>query len=217
MIALLLASWSQDFGRIQTLELEAGQRADVATLADLDGDGVREVLLALHEPGKKFARRLETWRAGQGGKEGGEPARSESLALTPDVVAFAHADVREGGGEELLLFNAGGSNTVRGYPEDSLSAINIADFALGGTDLLVLNTEVRFPITKRFGAAAFLDAGNTFASIRDLTLGSLALGVGAGVRVRTPLAPLRLDVAHPFSNEYGRRGLRVHFSIGQMF
>ena len=93
MIELLLASQSQDFVRIQTLELEAGQRADVATLADLDGDGVREVLLALHEPGKKFARRLETWRASQGG----ELTRSESLALTPDVVAFAHADVRAGG------------------------------------------------------------------------------------------------------------------------
>ena len=117
MIALLLASWTQDFGRIQTLELEAGQRADVVTLADLDGDGAREVLLALHEPGKKFARRLETWRAGEEGKEGGELARSESLALTPDVVAFAHADVREGGGEELLLFNAGGVFEWRSGPE----------------------------------------------------------------------------------------------------
>ena len=116
-----------------------------------------------------------------------------------------------------LFFNAGGTNTVRGYAEDSLSAINAAGFALGGTDLLVLNGELRFPITKRFSGAAFVDAGNTFASISDITLGRLALGAGLGVRFRTPLAPLRLDFAHPFSNEFGKHGIRVHFSIGQMF
>jgi outer membrane translocation and assembly module TamA len=116
-----------------------------------------------------------------------------------------------------LFFNAGGTNSVRGYPEDSLSAINIAGFALGGTDLLVLNSELRFPITKRVGAAAFFDAGNTFGAFSKITLDGLALGAGLGVRIRTPLAPLRLDVAYPFSNEYGREGVRVHFSIGQMF
>jgi outer membrane protein assembly factor BamA len=116
-----------------------------------------------------------------------------------------------------VLFNAGGTNSVRGYPEDSLSAINVAGFALGGTDLLVLNGELRFPITKRLGGAAFIDAGNTFASVRDLQLGGLALGAGVGIRIRTPLAPLRLDVAYPFSAAYGHHRVRVHFSIGQMF
>jgi outer membrane translocation and assembly module TamA len=45
----------------------------------------------------------------------------------------------------------------------------------------------------------------------------MALGAGIGLRVRTPLAPLRLDVAYPFSDAYSRGGMRVHFSIGQMF
>jgi outer membrane protein insertion porin family len=116
-----------------------------------------------------------------------------------------------------LLFNAGGTNSVRGYAEDSLSAINIAGFALGGIDLLVLNGELRFAITKRLGAAAFVDAGNTFAAVADIALGRLAVGAGLGLRLRTPLAPLRLDVAYPISNEYGVNGVRVHFSIGQMF
>jgi len=111
MSALLLAF--QDLARIQTLELEAGRHADVATLADLDGDGTREVLLAVHEPGKDFARYLETWRFGADGRL----ARAESLALTRDVVAFAHADVLAGGGEELLLFNAGGAFVWRAGPE----------------------------------------------------------------------------------------------------
>jgi outer membrane translocation and assembly module TamA len=37
------------------------------------------------------------------------------------------------------------------------------------------------------------------------------------VRIRTPLAPFRLDVAYPFNVVDGRHGVRVHFSIGQMF
>ncbi len=116
-----------------------------------------------------------------------------------------------------LFFKAGGTSTVRGYPEDSLSAINIAGFALGGTNLLILNSELRFPISRLFEGAVFVDAGNTFASIADLRLGDLALGAGLGLRVRTPLAPLRLDVAYPFSDAYGQHGVRFHFSIGQMF
>jgi len=116
-----------------------------------------------------------------------------------------------------VLFEAGGTNSVRGYPEESLSAFNVAGFALGGTELLVLNGEVRFPIRKAFSGAAFVDAGNTFASTADIALGRLAVGAGLGLRVRTPLAPLRLDFAYPFSSQYGQSGLRIHFSIGQMF
>jgi outer membrane protein insertion porin family len=116
-----------------------------------------------------------------------------------------------------LLFEAGGTNSVRGYPEESLSAFNVAGFALGGTDMLILNSELRFPITKRFTGAAFVDAGNTFASAADIALGRLAIGGGIGLRLRTPLAPMRLDFAFPFSSEFGHSGLRIHFSIGQMF
>ena len=51
----------------------------------------------------------------------------------------------------------------------------------------------------------------------EIALDRLAFGAGVGVRIRTPLAPLRLDVAYPLSSGYERQGVRVHFSIGQMF
>jgi hypothetical protein len=111
MIALL--ALGTELARIQALELEAGRRADVATLADLDGDGAREVLLAVHEHEQDFARHLETWRFGAEGRL----TRAESLPLTRDVVAFAHADVLAGAGEELLFFNAGGAFAWRPGPE----------------------------------------------------------------------------------------------------
>ena len=116
-----------------------------------------------------------------------------------------------------LLFEAGGTNTVRGYPEESLSAFNVAGFELGGTDLLVLNGELRFPIIKRFGGAAFVDAGNTFASPPTSPSAGWRSAPAWACALRTPLAPLRLDFAYPFSSEFGHSGLRIHFSIGQMF
>jgi translocation and assembly module TamA len=56
----------------------------------------------------------------------------------------------------------------------------------------------------------FVDAGNAADKPTDL---EPALGYGVGLRVRTPIGPLRLDVA------YGARahGVRVHFSVGLAF
>jgi hypothetical protein len=112
MIALPLPPRTQDFARVHTLQLEAGW-PETATLADLDGDGAPEILLAVRDGGRSSGRRLETWRPGAGGAW----TRAETIALTPDVVAFAHADVRAGGGEELVLFNAGGAFTWRAGPQ----------------------------------------------------------------------------------------------------
>ena len=48
-------------------------------------------------------------------------------------------------------------------------------------------------------------------------LDALAVGVGFGLRIKTPLAPLRLDLGFPIPRRPGDPLLRWHFSIGQMF
>ncbi len=63
----------------------------------------------------------------------------------------------------------------------------------------------------------FVDAGNTFLSWNDISASKMAVGGGLGIRIRTPLAPLRFDFAYPLTTGFGYRGLRIHFSIGQMF
>jgi len=97
---------------LDSVALEPGRAVDAVALADLDGDGSVELLLALHGP-ERFARHLETWGHGAGGAL----ERRASLALTRDVVAFAHGDVLPGGGEELVLLNAGGAFALRPGPE----------------------------------------------------------------------------------------------------
>jgi translocation and assembly module TamA len=62
----------------------------------------------------------------------------------------------------------------------------------------------------------FADAGNTFAG-RGASLEDLAVGLGFGLRIRTPIAPIRIDLGFPVPRRPGDPRYRWHFSIGQMF
>jgi outer membrane protein insertion porin family len=114
-----------------------------------------------------------------------------------------------------LFFNAGGTESVRGYSQDALSAYTFIDAPLGGTQLLVGNAELRAPLFWRLGGVLFADAGNTFADAQPIRLNALGVGLGFGLRINTPLAPIRIDLGFPRS--FGETGIRWHFSIGQMF
>ncbi|MGE5198740.1 MAG: BamA/TamA family outer membrane protein, partial [Rhodospirillaceae bacterium] len=116
------------------------------------------------------------------------------------------------------FFDAGGSQTVRGYAEESLSAVEVLGVPVGGTKLLLLNQEVRFPLFSRwFQGAVFIDAGNTFGPKQPLKLDQLAVGAGFGIRIMTPFAPIRIDVGYPLDRRPEDRPYRVYFSIGQIF
>ena len=114
-----------------------------------------------------------------------------------------------------LFFNAGGTESVRGYSEDALSAYSFVDAPLGGTKLLVGNAELRTPLFWRLSGVLFADAGNTFTHAQPIRLNELGVGLGFGLRIKTPLAPIRIDLGFPRS--FGETGVRWHFSIGQMF
>jgi outer membrane protein insertion porin family len=104
---------------------------------------------------------------------------------------------------------------VRGYSQDQLTAYEFLGAPLGGTKLLVVNGELRAPLFWRIGGVLFADAGNTFAEPQSIRFRDLGVGVGVGLRVNTPLAPIRIDVGFPRS--FGESRVRWHFSIGQMF
>ena len=82
-----------------------------------------------------------------------------------------------------------------------------------GRVLLTGSAEIARPISKRrpeFWWAAFVDAGdaaNRWSEVHP------ALGYGTGLRWRSPVGPLRLDLA------YGQRvrRVRVHLSVGIAF
>ncbi len=108
-----------------------------------------------------------------------------------------------------LLFRTGGDTTVRGYAFESLG-VQQGNAVVGGRYYAVGSVEAIRWIGELWGLAAFVDAGNATDSVSDF---HLAVGYGAGVRVRTPLGPFRLDVA------YGQdvHEVRLHFSVGLSF
>jgi outer membrane translocation and assembly module TamA len=117
----------------------------------------------------------------------------------------------------LLFFHTGGGNSVRGYDDDALTPGYVLGLPAGGKVLLVLNQELRLPVWRRVGAVFFLDAGNTFADLSALQVRALKIGTGAGLRLDTSVAVLRLDFGFPVAPEPGQKRLRWYVSIGQAF
>ena len=121
-------------------------------------------------------------------------------------------------------FFAGGDTTVRGYALDRLGdeeTIDSAGFPKGGQALLIFNAELRVPVWRDLGAVAFLDAGNVYARVQDLDVGNMRGGAGFGVRYRSPIGPIRIDLGFKLDRRtFGtqRESLTaLHISLGQAF
>ncbi len=110
---------------------------------------------------------------------------------------------------ETLLFRAGGDESVRGYAYHDLGPIKNG-LAVGGRSLWTGSVEVARPVSEDLPSvwgAVFVDAGQAAERFGDL---KPVVGWGAGVRWRSPVGPLRLDLAR--GQATGR--WRLHFSVG---
>lgn len=106
-----------------------------------------------------------------------------------------------------LRFFAGGDNSVRGYDYEELGPTNNAGDVLGGRHLLATSLEYDHPVYKDYSLAVFYDAGNAF----DTGSFSLKRSMGVGVRWRSPLGPIRVDIAFPEDSD---ESFRLHLSMG---
>ena len=107
-----------------------------------------------------------------------------------------------------VRFFAGGDASVRGYKFKSLGPLDDEGQVVGGSGLLVGSVEHERAVTARWSIAAFVDAGNAF----DGTDFEPETGVGFGVRWRSPVGPIRLDIGWPVSA--ADDGPRLHVSLG---
>ncbi len=114
-------------------------------------------------------------------------------------------------------FYAGGINSTRGYDRQMLGPLSEKDDPVGGRSLLEGSVELRTPVYGAFGGVVFFDVGEVRRQPASLTLGDLQFGAGVGVRYRTIVGPLRLDLGFPFVPPRGEPSWQVHFSIGQAF
>lgn len=105
-------------------------------------------------------------------------------------------------------FFAGGDQSVRGYGYQDLSPKNSDGDVIGGQYLAVASIEADYLVYNNFGLAAFADAGNASVDV----LPGLKTGIGVGLRYKSPVGMIRLDVAHPL--ESSEESYRLHISIG---
>jgi outer membrane protein insertion porin family len=108
-------------------------------------------------------------------------------------------------------FSLGGTNSVRGYGEGDVGA---------GRSFIQATAEYRFPILSIIGGALFVDYATDFGSGSNVPGDPAGVrgkpgngfGYGLGVRVQSPLGPIRVDYG---LNDQGDS--RIHFGIGERF
>ncbi|HEY0076596.1 MAG TPA: BamA/TamA family outer membrane protein [Abditibacteriaceae bacterium] len=96
----------------------------------------------------------------------------------------------------------GGSDTVRGYDTDEQF----------GDNQIYGNIELRYRLQRKFQIVGFVDAGSAYGGNFASSGNPRAIvGIGGGIRVQTPIGPLRLDIGR------GDDGIKTHFGIGAQF
>ncbi|MDM7322230.1 MAG: autotransporter assembly complex family protein [Gammaproteobacteria bacterium] len=107
-----------------------------------------------------------------------------------------------------LRYFAGGDLSVRGYGYKSLGPVNDEGAVVGGKHLVVLSAEYDWMFADPWGMALFVDAGNAFNGSAI----ELKTGLGLGLRWRSPVGLVGLDVAHGLDNPTD--AFRIHFTLG---
>ncbi len=107
-----------------------------------------------------------------------------------------------------LRFFTGGDQTIRGFDYKSLSP-EVDGYKIGGQALAVGSLEYNYQFKDGWRAAVFSDFGNAYD--KDFS-NPAAYSVGVGIRWKSPIGPIRLDVASGISDE--NHPIRLHFFIG---
>lgn len=136
-------------------------------------------------------------------------------------------------------FFAGGGTTLRGFPlngagpqrtvpvcsnpGDSSTCTNIS-VPVGGNELFVLNSELRYPfpelplVGKNLGGVVFYDGGNVYSNINFRQfVDNYTNTVGLGLRYSTPVGPVRFDIGRNLNPLPGISPWQFFITLGQAF
>jgi len=109
-----------------------------------------------------------------------------------------------------LRFYAGGDRSLRGFDYHEIGEVSANGNIIGGEYLAVASAEYERYFNESWGAGVFVDAGDAF--IEGF---SLNVGVGLGLRWRSPLGPIRVDVGFPVQSSLPtEQSWRLHVLLG---
>lgn len=132
-------------------------------------------------------------------------------------------------------FFSGGETTLRGFPingagpqrtvpacsnpADPSTCLNL-QVPIGGRQLFILNSELRFPlgIKEGLGAAVFYDGGNVYRAINvSHFVQDYTNTIGVGLRYKTPVGPIRFDIGRNLNPVTGVKATQFYITLGQAF
>jgi len=133
------------------------------------------------------------------------------------------------------LYFSGGGTSLRGFPINQAGPQSLVPFCnvltgqsgcvnvtvpLGGRQLFILNSELRFPlgIVKALGGVVFYDGGNVFSAINfNNFVSNYTNTVGIGLRYSTPIGPIRVDFGRNLNPVPGLNPTQYYITLGQAF
>jgi outer membrane protein insertion porin family len=133
------------------------------------------------------------------------------------------------------LYFSGGGTSLRGFPIDEAGPQRLVPFCnvlqnqsgcvdvtvpVGGTQLFILNSELRFPLRlmKNLGGVIFYDGGNVDSAINwNNFTSNYTNTVGIGLRYATPIGPIRIDLGRNLNPVPGIGATQYFITLGQAF
>ena len=110
-----------------------------------------------------------------------------------------------------LRFFGGGDRSIRGYSYQTIGPHDANGLVIGGQDLAVVSGEYEYYFTRNWGIATFVDAGDAFTGFGNFRT---HIGTGLGLRWRSPVGMVRVDLGTPIHDPDGITGVELHVVIG---
>ena len=112
-------------------------------------------------------------------------------------------------------FFLGGSNSIRGFEEDSVSPKDAAGKYIGGNFMINYGAELSIKAGQKLSFALFFDGGGVFEDVGSFDINGLREGAGFGVRWSTPIGEIAGDMGFKMDRRAGEKINVFHFSVGR--
>lgn len=116
---------------------------------------------------------------------------------------------------ELLFM--GGDDTVRGFEEDYIGPRKADGTPAGARLRILVNEEVRLRIWDNISCAFFYDMGSLTDDFSDISESSIRNSAGVGLRLGTPVGPIRADYGFKIDRKDNEPLGRFHLTFGYVF